>query len=56
MSHRRLFIKKLTAAAAAVTAALSLGIIAPDALAQAKTVKIGVLHSLPERWRSAKPC
>src|SRR4026209_1833502 len=46
MSHRRLFIKKLKAAAAAVTAALSLGIIAPDALAQAKTVKIGVLHSL----------
>jgi urea transport system substrate-binding protein len=46
MSHRRLFIKKLTAAAAAVTAALSLGLTAPEALAQAKTIKIGVLHSL----------
>ena len=46
MSHRRLFIKKLTAAAAAVTAALSLGLAAPDAFAQAKTIKIGVLHSL----------
>src|SRR5262249_39592056 len=46
MSHRRLFIKKLTAAAAAVTAALSLGLTAPDAAAQAKTVKIGILHSL----------
>ncbi len=46
MYHRRLFIKKLTAAAAAVTAALSLGMVAPDALAQAKTIKIGVLHSL----------
>ena len=46
MYHRRLFIKKLTAAAAAVTAALSLGMVAPDALAQAKTIKVGVLHSL----------
>src|SRR6185436_19682801 len=46
MFHRRLFLKKLTAAAAAVTAALSLGVIAPDAYAQAKTVKIGILHSL----------
>ena len=46
MSHRRTFLKRATvlAGSAVLTAALALA--SPQLLAQGKTVKIGVLHSL----------
>ena len=45
MKPRRLFIKSI-ATAAALAGTLTLGLAAPDANAQGKTIKIGVLHSL----------
>ena len=46
MSHRRRFIKRMTALAGTLGVALTLGLNAPAVQAQAKTVKIGILHSL----------
>jgi urea transport system substrate-binding protein len=46
MSYRRSFIKRITGLAGALAVASTLGLSALEAQAQAKTVKIGVLHSL----------
>jgi urea transport system substrate-binding protein len=46
MSHRRLFIKRVTALASALAVASALGLTSTETYAQAKTVKVGVLHSL----------
>ena len=46
MSHRRLFINRLLALTGAVAVASAFGLASPAALAQGKTVKVGVLHSL----------
>ena len=46
MIYRRSFIKRMSALAGTLAVAAGIGIHAPDAAAQAKTVKVGVLHSL----------
>ena len=46
MSHRRRFIQRLVAIAGALALTSTLSVTSPDANAQAKTVKVGVLHSL----------
>ena len=46
MSHRRAFLKRFSALASTLAIAAAVGIHAPDVYAQAKTVKVGVLHSL----------
>ncbi len=46
MSYRRAFLKRFSALASTLAIAAAVGIHAPDAYAQAKTVKVGVLHSL----------
>ena len=46
MSHRRLFMKRLMAVAGSAAIISTLGLSAPSVHAQAKTVKVGVLHSL----------
>jgi urea transport system substrate-binding protein len=46
MSHRRSFLKRISAFATTLAVTAAVGIHTPDAYAQAKTVKVGVLHSL----------
>ena len=46
MFHRRSFLKRFSALASTLAVAAAVGVHAPDALAQAKTVKVGILHSL----------
>src|SRR5688572_29176053 len=46
MAHRRSFLQRITAAAAVVAAGLTLGLSTTQVHAQAKTVKVGILHSL----------
>ncbi|MGH8633497.1 MAG: urea ABC transporter substrate-binding protein, partial [Burkholderiales bacterium] len=46
MPHRRLFLKRATALASTLAVAAALGLASTQLHAQAKTVKIGVLHSL----------
>ena len=46
MIYRRSFIKRMSALAGTLAVAAGIGIHAPDAAAQPKTVKVGVLHSL----------
>ena len=46
MTFRRSFLKRVTATAGALAVGMTLGLGATQAHAQAKTVKVGVLHSL----------
>jgi urea transport system substrate-binding protein len=46
MYHRRSFLKRFSAWASTLAVTAAVGLQSPDAYAQAKTVKVGVLHSL----------
>ena len=46
MSHRRSFLKRFSALAGTLAIAVAVGIHTPEVYAQAKTVKVGILHSL----------